>query len=108
MLKIIIQNLFHKEIVFPFEERKVIDLIHENRIDWMHACGKKGRCTTCKIIVLEGIENLSPLTEREEFFKGIDRLKSYERLSCQAKLIKGEILVRVAEENKFPHMDYSE
>jgi 2Fe-2S ferredoxin len=74
----------------------------------MHACGKKGRCTTCKIIVLEGIENLSPLTEREEFFKGIDRLKSYERLSCQAKLIKGEILVRVAEENKFPHMDYSE
>ncbi|MCR9015122.1 2Fe-2S iron-sulfur cluster-binding protein [Aquiflexum gelatinilyticum] len=108
MLKIVIQNLFQKEIISPIEERKVIDLIHENRIDWMHACGKKGRCTTCKIIVHEGMENLSPLTEREEFFMGIGRLKSHERLSCQAKLIKGEILVSVAEENKFPHMDYSE
>lgn len=108
MLKIIIQNLFHKEIFSPSGERKVIDLIHENRIDWMHACGKKGRCTTCKIIVLEGMKNLSPLTDREEFFKGMGRLASHERLSCQAKLIEGQIVVCVAEENKFPHMDYSE
>lgn len=108
MLKIIIQNLFHKEIVSTLEECKVIDLIHQNHIDWMHACGKKGRCTTCKIIVLEGMSNLSPITEREEFFKGIGRLTSHERLSCQAKLTNGEILVRVAEENKFPHMLYSE
>lgn len=108
MLKIIIQNLFHKEINSPYGDRKVIDLIHENRIDWMHACGKKGRCTTCKIIVLGGMGNLSPLTDREEFFKGIGRLASHERLSCQAKLLEGEILVRVAEENKFPHMVYSE
>jgi 2Fe-2S ferredoxin len=108
MLKIIIQNLFHKEIFSPLGERKVIDLIHENRIDWMHACGKKGRCTTCKIIVLEGIENLSAPTDREEFFKGNGRLTDYERLSCQSKLIKGEIIIRVGEENKFPHMAYSE
>jgi 2Fe-2S ferredoxin len=108
MLKIILQNLFHKEIRSPFKDSKVIDLIHENRIDWMHACGKKGRCTTCKIIVLEGFENLSPLTEREEFFKGIGRLANHERLSCQAKLLKGEIIIRVADENKFPHMVYSE
>ncbi|MCH6198468.1 (2Fe-2S)-binding protein [Aquiflexum sp. LQ15W] len=108
MLKIIIQNLFQKEIFSPLEECKVIDLIHENRIDWMHACGKKGRCTTCKIIVLEGIENLSAPTEREEFFKENGRLTEYERLSCQAKLTKGKIIIRVAEENKFPHMTYSE
>lgn len=108
MLKIIIQNLFHKEIKSSLEDRKVIELIHENRIDWMHACGKKGRCTTCKIIVLEGMKNLSPPTEKEEYFRGIGRLASHERLSCQAKLMEGEILVRVADENKFPHMDYSE
>lgn len=108
MLKIIIENLFRKEILSSLRERKVIDLIHENHIDWMHACGKKGRCTTCKIIVVDGMENLSCLTEREEFFKGIGKLTNRERLSCQAKLIQGEILIRVAEENKFSHMDYSE
>ncbi|MCL6258647.1 (2Fe-2S)-binding protein [Aquiflexum sp. TKW24L] len=108
MLKIIIQNLFQKEIISLAGVCKVIDLIHENHIDWMHACGKKGRCTTCKIIVLDGMDNLSPLTDREEYFKGIDRLTNHERLSCQAKLVKGEILIRVAEENKFSHMVYSE
>lgn len=108
MLKIIIENLNHREIQSHDKVRKVIDLIHENYIDWMHACGKKGRCTTCKIIVEEGMENLSPLTEREEFFRKSGMLKSFERLSCQANLLKGEIRVKVAEENKFPHMIYSD
>jgi ferredoxin, 2Fe-2S len=108
MLKIVIENLNQREIQSSDNVRKVIDLIHENYIDWMHACGKKGRCTTCKIIVESGMENLSPLTEREEFFRKNNRLKSFERLSCQANLLKGEIRVKVANENKFPHMEYSD
>ena len=108
MLKITIQNLFQKEIISLHVDRKVIDLIHENHIDWMHACGKKGRCTTCKIMVVEGMANLSPLTDREENFRETGSLATHERLSCQAKLVKGEIVFRVAEENKFFHMDYSE
>lgn len=108
MLKIIIENLHHREIKSNDKVRKVIDLIHENHIDWMHACGKKGRCTTCKIIVKAGMENLSPLTDREEFFKKIHRLNPSERLSCQAYLENGEISICVAEENKFTHMDYSD
>ena len=107
MLKIIIENLNNKEIISQESKRKVIELIHENFIDWMHACGKKGRCTTCKMIVTEGIENLSPLTEREEFFKEKERLKLNERLTCQAELISGTLKIRVAEANKFPHVDYS-
>lgn len=108
MPKIIIENLNHLEIISAETERKVIELIHESYIDWMHACGKKGRCTTCKMIVVDGAENLSSQTDREEFFRSKGRLNKSERLSCQAKLQKGEITIRVAEENKFPHMDYSE
>lgn len=74
----------------------------------MHACGKKGRCTTCKIIVVAGMENLSPLNEREEIYRKVGRLKPNERLSCQAKILDGELIVRVAEENKLPHLQYSE
>ncbi|TVP53098.1 MAG: (2Fe-2S)-binding protein [Mongoliibacter sp.] len=108
MPKIIIENLNHLEIISAEPNRKVIELIHESYIDWMHACGKKGRCTTCKMIVMDGIENLSAPNEREEFFRSKGRLNNFERLSCQAKLQKGEIIIRVAEENKFPHMEYSE
>lgn len=108
MPKIIIENLNHLEIISAETDRKVIELIHENYIDWMHACGKKGRCTTCKMIVVSGTDNLSTDSEREEFFRSKGRLNNSERLSCQAKLQKGEIIIRVAEENKFPHMVYSE
>lgn len=107
MPRIVIQNLFNREIYSKAVPRKVIEIIHENGIDWMHACGKKGRCTTCKIIVLEGAENLSPLTEAEQKFAEQGRLKKQERLSCQAELASGELIVRVAEINKFPHLEYS-
>lgn len=107
MSRIVIQNLFNREINSNAAHCKVIELIHENGIDWMHACGKKGRCTTCKIIVKSGIENLSPKTPAEEKFSSLGRLKTNERLSCQAELISGEVVVRVAEINKFPHIEYS-
>lgn len=108
MSQIVIKNLFDLTIDVPLEGGKVIEIIHQNGIDWMHACGKKGRCTTCKIIITEGIENLSKPTDREILFKTQGRLKPNERLSCQAQLQKGKLVGRVADSNKFPHIKYSE
>jgi len=108
MSRIVIQNLFNRTINSDVDDRKVIELIHENGIDWMHACGKKGRCTTCKIIVVQGGENLLPLNDRELVFAAQGRLHPRERLACQAILHGGEIRVKVAEINKFPHIQYSE
>lgn len=108
MSRIVIQNLFNRTINSDVDDRKVIELIHENGIDWMHACGKKGRCTTCKIILLQGGENLLPMNDREMAFAAQGRLQPGERLACQAILLSGEIRVKVAEINKFPHIEYSE
>ncbi len=108
MPEIVIENLFERKISSKKGNCKVIDLIHENGIDWMHACGKKGRCTSCKIILISGEENLSEVNEREQFYLKQGRLNSNERLSCQAELREGEIRVRVAAINKFPHMEYSD
>ncbi|MFT7364509.1 MAG: 2Fe-2S ferredoxin [Algoriphagus sp.] len=108
MPKIVIENLFNLTIDLAPSTSKVIEIIHESGMDWMHACGKKGRCTTCKLIVLEGIENLSELTDQEIAFYNQGRLKANERLACQVVLQRGDIKVRVAEPNKFPHISYSE
>lgn len=108
MSRIVIQNLFNRTIYSEVDNRKVIELIHENGIDWMHACGKKGRCTTCKIILIQGEENLSEITDRELDFAAQGRLQSGERLACQAILHSGEIQVKVAQLNKFPHIQYSD
>jgi ferredoxin, 2Fe-2S len=107
MPRIVIQNLENLVICSDTTESKVIELIHENGIDWMHACGKKGRCTTCKMIIVEGNENLSEETDRELFYRSLNRLASNERLACQSSLLNGSITIRVAEMNKFPHMKYS-
>ena len=107
MPRIVIQNLGNFTIDFSDTDRKVIELIHENGIDWMHACGKKGRCTTCKMIVVSGQDHLSSETERELFFRNQDRLKPNERLACQSTLLSDTLTIRVADVNKFPHMTYS-
>lgn len=108
MSRIVIQNLGNLVIDSEHPARKVIELIHENGTDWMHACGKKGRCTTCKMIVVSGMENLSPETDRELFYRNQNRLRSNERLCCQSQLLAGELVIRVAEINKFPHLVYTE
>ncbi|GAB3231278.1 hypothetical protein GCM10027454_34070 [Algoriphagus aestuariicola] len=60
------------------------------------------------MIVVEGMQNLSPETAPELMYRSQDRLKPNERLSCQSSLLRGELVVRVAEINKFPHIAYTE
>jgi len=86
--------------------KSVLNIIQDHGIDWMFACGGNGRCTTCKIIVQKGMNNISEANEIEKKFHQIGRLVSNERLACQCT-ISGDIEVSVAEKNKFPHMTYS-
>lgn len=108
MPRIIIQNLENFSIDSDSTDRKVIELIHENGIDWMHACGKKGRCTTCKMSIVAGQENLSSETAQELHFRELQRLLPNERLACQAHLLHGILTIRVPDSSKFPHLTYTE
>lgn len=75
--------------------------------DWMHACGAKGRCTTCRLEVREGLENLSPPTDAELRYRASGRLQADERLTCQARLPAGAVVGRVPQATKLPHVQYS-
>ena len=74
--------------------------------DWMHACGAKGRCTTCRVQVRAGLENLSPPTDAELRYRAAGRLLPHERLTCQAQLPAGEVTGRVPDATKLPHVRY--
>ncbi len=74
--------------------------------DWMHACGAKGRCTTCRLQVSAGPENLTPLSDAERRYRTAGRLLANERLTCQARLPAGEVTGRVPEATKLPHVQY--
>ena len=61
--------------------------IHAAGHDWWHACGAKGRCTTCRVQVLAGADSLTPLTEPELRYQAAGRLRPTERLACQVRLL---------------------
>ncbi|MEQ9425443.1 MAG: 2Fe-2S iron-sulfur cluster-binding protein [Cyclobacteriaceae bacterium] len=107
MPQFVISNLFNKTLQVNGKFSNLLKEIHANQIDWMHACGGKGRCTTCKFVVEEGAENLSELTENEMRYQKVGQLKKNERLACQV-MATGDARVSIPEEGKFPHMKYSD
>ena len=75
--------------------------------DWMHACGGKGRCTSCRATVLEGHDVLSGLTGAEKRFADAGRLSENERLTCQAVLEAGDVVISVPAACQLPHINYT-
>jgi 2Fe-2S ferredoxin len=106
MPKLILQNLYQKEVLVA-PGQKILTAIGATGIDWMHACGGKGRCTTCRIIILEGMEGFGELTPPEIKYREQGRLKENERLTCQCAL-QADAVGRVPEGTKFPHQRYSD
>jgi 2Fe-2S ferredoxin len=101
-----IQNLFGERINVSTGQT-VLQAIQAAGIDWMYACGAKGRCTTCRLIVTEGQVYFTPLSTAEQKFRSQGRLQENERLLCQSMLTGGEVAGRVPEQTKFPHVVYS-
>lgn len=61
-----------------------------------HACEKACACTTCHVIVREGIESLESATEKEEDM--LDKawgLEPQSRLSCQAKVAHRDLVIEI-------------
>lgn len=106
MAQIVIDNLGLKSIEVRDVNKTLLQHFHDHRIDWMQACGGKGRCTTCMIRVLSGAENAGPVTLAEEKYRLKGALKKNERLACQAKIM-GNIIIAVPDECKLPHLQYS-
>ncbi len=50
-----------------------------------HACGGKGKCTTCRIAIVEGLENCPPRNEVEASSAAKLRFAAQIRLACQTR-----------------------
>ena len=106
MVKIVIENLAQKQLSEVDQSKSILQVLQSHFIDWMHACGGKGRCTTCKMIVVEGMDQLSRPTPAELKYRTLGQLAENERLACQTRAL-GSCRIRVPEESKMSHMDYT-
>ncbi len=109
MPKITISNQGQKVVDYKINNEtplSILAIMQENNIDWMHACGGNGRCTSCKCDVIEGAENLASNTEVENNYMEASKLLVSQRLTCQA-IPKGDVLISVPKKNKVPGVNYS-
>jgi len=74
----------------------ICEALLENGIAIEHACDMSCACTTCHVVVREGLSSLNPLDENEEDL--LDRawgLEPNSRLSCQAILAQSDVVVEI-------------
>jgi 2Fe-2S ferredoxin len=74
----------------------LLDNLLEQGIEVEHACEKSCACTTCHVIVREGLDSLSEATEDEDDL--LDRawgLTPVSRLSCQALVDDAKLVVEI-------------
>ena len=82
-----------------FEARpgvSICDNLLEKGIEIEHACEKSCACTTCHVIVREGLNSLDPAEETEEDL--LDKawgLEPNSRLSCQAIVADKDLVIQI-------------
>jgi ferredoxin, 2Fe-2S len=80
-----------KRVVEATHGQTILQIALENGIPMEHACGGNGFCTTCMCEVQEGMDGLSPRSDREE---NMGITKDPERLSCQAN-VEGDVSIQI-------------
>ncbi len=83
---------------FP-EGTTILDAAREVGVDIEAICGGKLTCGKCQVIIEQGMENLSPITEDEQ--RLLDKRKAGKnyRLACVTKFY-GDVVVYVPEESR--------
>jgi 2Fe-2S ferredoxin len=70
----------------------LLDCALDNGIPLPHICGGNCSCTSCHVYIMEGIQNLSPMEEPEEWRLSTARnTQENSRLACQALLTEGSV-----------------
>ena len=59
-----------------------------------HACGGNAKCSTCRVLILEGMENLSEINEKEHALRKRISLPKNVRLACQTHVTGEPVLLK--------------
>ena len=76
--------------------KSLCDVLLDSDIDIEHACEKSCACTTCHVIIREGLNSLNPAEELEDDM--LDKawgLEPNSRLSCQALVSNTDLVVEI-------------
>ena len=73
----------------------ILDVSIAHKIPHVRECGGNGRCTTCRVRILDGIQNVSPRTQLEAEVADALRWDRFTRLACQTRVSGSVTLERL-------------
>ncbi len=77
---------FYNEGTVAVEEgQSLLDAALAKDIPLFYSCGGKARCSTCRVLVLQGAQALTPLQSKEQFLREEMGFPPDVRLACQTK-----------------------
>ena len=72
------------------EEESILTASLRNNISHLSACGGTGKCSTCRVEIIDGLENCYPRNDLEQKLATKLNLPNNIRLGCQTKL-RGDV-----------------
>jgi adenylate cyclase len=86
---------FQNDLVIdePNLNQTLLEISIKNHIPHMHVCGGTARCSTCRVMVVEGLENCQPRNNYEQALADRKGFEPNIRLACQTR-VTGPVTVR--------------
>ena len=79
--------------VFASPDSTILEATLDAKINHIHVCGGNARCTTCRVYIMEGLNNCQPRNEKEKQLAEKLGFPQDIRLACQTR-IRGDITIR--------------
>ena len=105
-----VQISYHGQRPVSFEAATgltLLEMARENDIPHANICRGRGRCGTCRVRVLSGASSLAPAGQTETKVLKRWHAGPDERLACQLKPQKGQLVVERVIEADYSNLDYS-
>ena len=83
-----------ERVIAITKEQSILDASLSAGIPHFHACGGNAKCSTCRVLVVEGIDRLTPANQKESFLKSLMHFPRNVRLACQTRVTAGPVKLR--------------
>ena len=87
-------ELVNETVIQIKTDQSILQASIEAGIPHFHVCGGKAKCSTCRVIVHEGAEHLSPPNNLEQKLKQHKNFDDNVRLACQTKVLTGNVKIQ--------------
>jgi adenylate cyclase len=83
-----------EKVIAISKTETILDASLSAGIPHCHVCGGNARCSTCRVLVMEGVDHLTPPNLQESFLNNQMHFPPNVRLACQTRVTGGNVKLR--------------